>query len=74
MYDVKTLYHNSPCHPIATLYPKIYIQVANLYYSVSVATLSGAFLVQRVSEAILGAEGKVETLYIYIYILTPIII
>ncbi len=28
----------------------------------------GAFLVQRVSVAILGAEGKVETLYIYIYI------
>ncbi len=50
VYDVMTLYHKYPCHPIATLYLKIYILVGTLI----------------ILHARCAARGKVIALSLYI--------
>ncbi len=59
--DVMTLYHKSPCHPIATLYQKIYIQVATLYYPAHTCAARGSDCSQPLYN-MLSAKQSLEIL------------
>ncbi len=60
VYDVMTLYHKSPCHPIATLYQKIYIKVANLRGKMIAVSLYNYNMLSAKKYSLSGREASLQ--------------